>query len=214
MKKLLYPGPWRVRLRHCQPAESVNNRSSSEEAPFFYAYEPVFSKLGLKLPFTTFEQSALRALNVAPSQFTPTVGLSSGPSSCCVRIWGRLRLWGSFSGSSGLRKRLSRPKRKLLKPFLESFKIFKDKFFKICPGKSGPSLMFDPSGAPLFPLYWTSQPVVSIKDLKKNMPSAEGEGASAAADTSQAAVPLQEVPGDLSPHSARSEAVAVWSAGE
>ncbi|RDX98997.1 hypothetical protein CR513_18026, partial [Mucuna pruriens] len=71
MKKHLCPGPWRVRLRHCQLDEFVNNRTSSEEAPFFYAYESVFSKLGLKLPFTSFEQSVLRALNVAPSQLHP-----------------------------------------------------------------------------------------------------------------------------------------------
>ncbi|RDY08999.1 hypothetical protein CR513_06709, partial [Mucuna pruriens] len=80
MKKFLHPGPWRVRLRHCQPDESK----------------------------------------------APKVG------------------WMSLS---------SRPNRKLLKPFLESFKIFKDKFFKICLGKSGLSLMVDSLRAPLFPFY-------------------------------------------------------------
>ncbi|RDX66814.1 hypothetical protein CR513_54383, partial [Mucuna pruriens] len=268
MKKLLRPGPWQVRLRHCQPIESVNNRTSSEEAPFFYTYEPVFSKLGLKLPFSTFEQSVLRALNVAPSQLHPNSwGFVRAFELLCEDL-GQAPSLGVFfwffrvkkTAKVGWMSLSSRPNRKLLKPFLESFKTFKEKFFKICPGKSGPSFMFDPSRAPLFPFYWTPQPAVSIKvvrkdledwedkfiskletlprffcselirgsvvlvpvgfsvkllkELKKNMPSAKGEGASAAADTSQAAVPLQEVPGDLSPHSARSEAMAAWSAGE
>ncbi|RDX85667.1 hypothetical protein CR513_33109, partial [Mucuna pruriens] len=259
MKKLLRPGPWRVRLRHCQPTESVNNRTSSEEAPFFYAYEPVFSKLGLKLPFTTFEQSVLRALNVAPSQLHPNSWAFVRTFELLCEDLGQAPSLGVFfwffrvkkTAKVGWMSLSSRPNRKLLKPFLERFKIFKDKFFKICPGKSRPSFMFDPSGAPLFPFYWTSQPTVSItvvrkdleewedkfiskletlprffcselirgsvkllKDLKKNMPSTEGEGASATVDIPQAAVPLQEVLGDLSPHSARSEAVAAWSAGE
>ncbi|RDX99701.1 hypothetical protein CR513_17218, partial [Mucuna pruriens] len=183
IKKFLCPGPWRVRLRHCQPDESVNNWASSEDSPFFYVYELVFSKLGLKLPLTAFEQTILRALNVAPTQLHPNSwafvrafellceDLEQAPSLGVFFWFFRVKKtpkvgWMSLS---------SRPNQKLLKPFLESFKIFKDKFFKICPGKSGLSLMFDSSGAPLFPFYWTSQPAVSITVVRKDMEKWEDE---------------------------------------
>ncbi|RDX88231.1 hypothetical protein CR513_30209, partial [Mucuna pruriens] len=255
--KHLRPGPWRVRLRHCQPEETVNTRPSSDDFPFFYAYEPVFSKLGLKLPFTTFEQSVLKALNVAPSQLHPNSWAFVRAFELLCEDLGQAPSLGVFFWYFRVKKApkvgwlslSSRPRRKLLKPFLESFKTFKDKFFKVCPGKAGPSLMFDSSGVPLFPLYWTSQPAVSItvaqkdletwekefisrletlprlfcselirgsvkllKDLKQSMP-VEDEGASAAADIPQAVMPVQEIPAQQSPSSARSEAAA-WSVEE
>ncbi|RDY08899.1 hypothetical protein CR513_06812, partial [Mucuna pruriens] len=229
MKKLLRPGPWRVRFRHCRPDESVNNRASSEETPFFYVYEPVFSKLGLKLPFTSFEQTILRAINVAPTQLHPN-------------SWAFIRAFELLCEDLGRAPSLG--------VFFWFFRVKKTP--KVCPGKSSPSLMADPSGTPFFPFYWTSQPAVSItivrkdlerwedefiseletlprlfcselirgsgfsvkllKDLKKNMPPTAEEGASAAAEVPQAAVPLQEIPADPSPPSAGSEAVADWSA--
>ncbi|RDX65344.1 hypothetical protein CR513_56002, partial [Mucuna pruriens] len=55
-----------------------------------------------------------------------------------------------------------RPKRKLYKPFLASYKKFKSRFFKVTPGDSGPNLLVDRVGQPFFPLTWTHQPAVSI----------------------------------------------------
>ncbi|RDX67034.1 hypothetical protein CR513_54126, partial [Mucuna pruriens] len=130
--------------------------------------------LGLKLPFTSFERSVLRALNVAPSQLHPNSWAFVRAFELLCEDLGRepsLRKapkvgWMSLS---------SRPNRKLLKPFLESFKTFKDKFFKVCQGKSGPSLMTDQSGTPYFPLYWTSQPAVSVTIVRKDLEKWEDE---------------------------------------
>ncbi|RDX72394.1 hypothetical protein CR513_48130, partial [Mucuna pruriens] len=177
IKKFLRPGPWRVRLLHCQPDESVNNRASSEDSPFFYVYEPVFSKLGLKLPLTAFEQTILRALNVAPTQLHPNSWAFVRAFELLCEDLGQAPSLGVFfwffrvkkTPKVGWMSLSSRPNRKLLKPFLESFKIFKNKFFKVCPGKFGPSLMFDSSGVPLFPFYWTSQPAVSITVVRKDL---------------------------------------------
>ncbi|RDX99674.1 hypothetical protein CR513_17251, partial [Mucuna pruriens] len=130
MKKLLQPGPWMVRLRHCRPDESVNNRASPDETPFFYIYEPVFSKLGLKLPFTSFERSILQALNVAPSQLHPNSWAFIRAFELLCEDLGREPSLGYFFGFFASRKCLSHLNWKLLKPFLESFKTFKDKFFK------------------------------------------------------------------------------------
>ncbi|RDX99706.1 hypothetical protein CR513_17213, partial [Mucuna pruriens] len=183
IKKFLRLGPWRVRLRHCLPDESVNNRASSEDGPFFYVYEPVFSKLGLKLPLTAFEQTILRALNVAPTQLHPNSWAFVRAFELLCEDLGRAPSLGVFfwffrvkkTPKVGWMSLSSRPNRQLLKPFLESFKIFKSKFFKVCPGKSGPSLMFDSSGAPLFLLYWTSQPAVSITVVRKDLEKWEDE---------------------------------------
>ncbi|RDX76915.1 hypothetical protein CR513_43041, partial [Mucuna pruriens] len=183
MKKLLQPGPWRVRLRHCRPDESVNNRASPNETSFFYIYESVFSKLGLKLPFTSFERSILEALNVAPSQLHPNSWAFVRTFELLCEDLGWEPSLGVFfwffrvkkTPKVGWMSLSSRPNQKLLKPFLESFKIFKDKFFKVCPGKSGPSLMADPSGTPYFPFYWTSQPAVSVTIVRKDLEKWEDE---------------------------------------
>ncbi|RDX88896.1 hypothetical protein CR513_29439, partial [Mucuna pruriens] len=183
MKKLLRPGPWRVRLRHCQPDESVNNSASPDETPFFYVYEPVFSKLGLKLPFSSFEQTVLRVLNVAPTQLHPNSWAFVRAFELLCEDLGRAPSLGVFfwffrvkkAPKVGWMSLSSRPNRQLLKPFLESFKIFKDKFFKVSPGKSGPSLMMDLSGTPLFPFYWTPQPAVSITIVRKDLEKWEDE---------------------------------------
>ncbi|RDX71910.1 hypothetical protein CR513_48681, partial [Mucuna pruriens] len=129
-RKICQLGPWSVVVRACRSDEPMNGRPFSDEAPFFFFYEPLVSKLGIKLPFTAFERLVLRALNKVAK-----VG------------------WMSLSG---------RPRYKLLKPFLESFKTFKDKFFNVSQGKNDPNILADQSGNPYFPLYWTSQPVVSV----------------------------------------------------
>ncbi|RDX93436.1 hypothetical protein CR513_24317, partial [Mucuna pruriens] len=69
----------------------------------------------------------------------------------------------------------SRPRRKLLKPFLESFKVFKDKYFKIGQGAIDPNILADKSGSPFFPLYWTPQPVVSVTVVRKELEKWEDE---------------------------------------
>ncbi|RDX96118.1 hypothetical protein CR513_21264, partial [Mucuna pruriens] len=221
MKKLFRPSPWRVQLRHCRPDESVNNSASPDETPFFYVYEPVFSKLGLKLPFSPFKQTVLRALNVAPTQLHPN-------------SWAFVRAFELMCEDLGRAPSLG--------VFFWFFRVKKAP--KVYPGKSGPSLMMDSSGTPLFPFYWTSQPtdlekwedefvgilenlprlfcselikgsgflVKLLKDLKKNLSPAEEEGTNAAAKLPQAAVPLQEVLANPSPLSAGSEAVVDWSA--
>ncbi|RDX82667.1 hypothetical protein CR513_36520, partial [Mucuna pruriens] len=69
----------------------------------------------------------------------------------------------------------SQPKRKLLKPFLESFKVFEDRYFQGGCGATGPNILADNSGDPFFPLYWTSQPAVSVTVIEKDMEKWESE---------------------------------------
>lgn len=47
----------------------------------------------------------------------------------------------------------------LFKPYSESFKDFKTKYFKIIIKEGGRSQFCDVAGEPLFPYYWTEDPV-------------------------------------------------------
>ncbi|RDX57984.1 hypothetical protein CR513_62734, partial [Mucuna pruriens] len=178
-KKICQPGPWLVVVRPCHPKEPVSSQSTTNETPFFFLYDTISLKLGVKLPFMSFERSVLCSLNVALTQLHPN-------SLAFVRTFELLcedLRWASslvvFFWFFSLHKvtkvdwtSLSdRLRRKLLKPFLESFKVFKDMYFKVGQGATGPNILIDRYGNPFFPLYWTPQPVVSItivcKDLEK-----------------------------------------------
>ncbi|RDX91361.1 hypothetical protein CR513_26671, partial [Mucuna pruriens] len=60
-------GPWSVKVSSCREGESVSRQPTDGEGPFFYFYEILPLKLGMNLPFTHFERSVMRALNVAPT---------------------------------------------------------------------------------------------------------------------------------------------------
>ncbi|RDX99387.1 hypothetical protein CR513_17562, partial [Mucuna pruriens] len=55
-----------VEVSPCHPDEMVNEWPS--EGTFFHFYDTLPRKLGIKLPFTQFEWSMLRALNITPTQ--------------------------------------------------------------------------------------------------------------------------------------------------
>ncbi|RDX70359.1 hypothetical protein CR513_50404, partial [Mucuna pruriens] len=85
-----------------------------------------------------FERSMLRALNIAPTQLHPNNWGFVRAFELLCEDWGRAPSLGVFFWFFSLRKVVkvgwtslsSRPRQKLLKPFLESFKTFKDKYFK------------------------------------------------------------------------------------
>ncbi|RDX67049.1 hypothetical protein CR513_54111, partial [Mucuna pruriens] len=64
-------GPWEVKVLPCRPTEVVCAWVGERGAPYFYFCENIFSKLRIRLPFSDFEWSVLRVLNVAPTQLHP-----------------------------------------------------------------------------------------------------------------------------------------------
>ncbi|RDY12066.1 hypothetical protein CR513_03190, partial [Mucuna pruriens] len=182
-KDICQPGPWSVVVHPYRPDEPAHIHPSEEAVPFFFLYETLPLKLGIKLPFTSFERSVLRALNVAPTQLHPNSwGFVRAFELICEDL-GRAPSLGVFFWFFSLRKSTkvgwtslsSRPKRKLLKPFLESFKVFKDRFFKVGRGAGGPSILVDNSGDPYFLLYWTPQPAVLVTVAEKDLEGWEKE---------------------------------------
>ncbi|RDX91360.1 hypothetical protein CR513_26670, partial [Mucuna pruriens] len=56
-----------------------------------------------------------------------------------------------------------------------SYKLFKNRFFRVTLGDVGPNLLVHNAGKPFFPLYWTQQPIVSISVGKDNLEEWENE---------------------------------------
>ncbi|RDX61947.1 hypothetical protein CR513_59775, partial [Mucuna pruriens] len=63
----------------------------------------------------------------------------------------------------------SQLRRKLLKPFYESYKFFKDQFFRVTLREIVPNLLLDSSSELFFPLHWTCQSVVSVTVKKEDL---------------------------------------------
>ncbi|RDX71122.1 hypothetical protein CR513_49568, partial [Mucuna pruriens] len=61
-------GPWSIEVFPYHSDESVCEWIDNVEGPFFYFYDILPLKLGIKLPFTHFEWSALRALKKKASR--------------------------------------------------------------------------------------------------------------------------------------------------
>ncbi|RDY01910.1 hypothetical protein CR513_14693, partial [Mucuna pruriens] len=62
-----------------------------------------------------------------------------------------------------------------MKPFRESYKFFKDHFFRVLDGRIRSSLLFGESRDPLFPLYWSDQPTFSVTVDRDNLEDCEEE---------------------------------------
>ncbi|RDX98501.1 hypothetical protein CR513_18559, partial [Mucuna pruriens] len=144
--------------------------SLTEGRPFFYLYDTLHSKLGIRLPFSHFEQAVLQGLNVAPTQLHPNGWAYVRAFELLCEDLGKAPSLGVFfwfytvkkTEKVGWTSLCSRPKRKLFQPFLASYKKFKTQFFKVTPGDVDPNLLVDRVGRPFFPLFWTHQPAVSI----------------------------------------------------
>ncbi|RDX58531.1 hypothetical protein CR513_62148, partial [Mucuna pruriens] len=155
----------------------------SRGGSFFYLHDTLPLKLGTKLPFTHFERLILRALNVAPTQLhSNSWAFVRAFELLCedMRRAPSLRVFFWFfalykTTKIGWKSLSNRPKRKLLKPFLESFKVFKNRYFKVGRGAIGPNLLANYLGEPFFPLYWTPQPVVFVSIARKDLEKWEDE---------------------------------------
>ncbi|RDX93466.1 hypothetical protein CR513_24269, partial [Mucuna pruriens] len=153
------PRTWSVTVSACRSGEAVCMSSAKGPKPFFYLYDTLHSKLGINLPFTHFEWSVLRALNVAPTQLHPN-------------SWAFVRAFELLCKDLGKAPTLG-ARRKLLRPFLESYKTFKEQFFRVAPSDPNSRFLIDREGRQYFPLQWTRQPAVSISVDVKNLESWE-----------------------------------------
>ena len=149
----------------CTLGEPVcGDERANNGVPFFYFYQVVFKRIGMRLPFSRFERELLTEINIAPAQLHPNgwafvkaFGVLCGFFGCTpsvdiflhffeVKKQGK-SLWVSLSNILG---------RVLLSLFQQSFKGWKGKFFKVCCSD------YDPSALDGFPLYWVNE----VKTMK------------------------------------------------
>jgi hypothetical protein len=142
---------------------------NSQPPHYFYTYTNLIDTFILWYPFTSFEISMLRVLNVAPSQLHPNsrafikafqlacLGLEIEQPSIAVFF----SFYHIKNLSPGAPVSLcSQPNRKLFHLFASNYKSYSDSFVRFRCGDGFPDLMFNAEGEPLFSFYWTTNPRV------------------------------------------------------
>ena len=140
------------------------NEWANNEVPFFYFYQVVFKRIGMRLPFSRFERELLTEINIAPAQLHPNgwafvkaFGVLCGFFGCEPSVNIFLHFFEVKKQGKSLWVSLSNvPGRVLLTLFQQSFKGCKGKFFKVCCSD------YDPSALDGFPLYWVKE----VKTMK------------------------------------------------
>ncbi|KOM55497.1 hypothetical protein LR48_Vigan10g138900 [Vigna angularis] len=155
-----------IRLGVSHRNERVFHGKGTSEEDFFSVYTYMFSRLFLRVPFTAFQAVVLRDLNVAPSQLHPNgwAAIQAFVMICAaMEITPFVAIFLHYFNVQPLTRRrwvsLSTVHRRtLLKPYSESFKNFKTRYFKVIIRDAGQSEFHDEAGLPWFPFYWTRDP--------------------------------------------------------
>ncbi|KOM55427.1 hypothetical protein LR48_Vigan10g131900 [Vigna angularis] len=156
-----------VKLVACREDERVFHGRENATNDFFYYYSPPFYDLYLRLPLTTFQMAVLKTLNVAPTQLHPNSwGYMQAFVVVCQALAIKLTvaLFLRFFRCHPVAKRgwiylILESGDALLELYLQSYRGFKEKFFKVSILESGRTYFFDEDGNPKFPLYWTQDPL-------------------------------------------------------
>ncbi|QCD89124.1 hypothetical protein DEO72_LG4g62 [Vigna unguiculata] len=155
-----------VSLERVNAVEYVCHGQEGAADRFFYMYICHFSQLYVQLPLDNFAMGILRLLNVAPTQLHPnswaylqafyvlcqSLYLKPSPLAFLYFYDTRPRkpaTWLSL---------VSRPSICRLDAFTQSFKHFKDGFFKVVVKEGGRSHFLNVDGSTKFSFSWTSNP--------------------------------------------------------
>ncbi|KOM45325.1 hypothetical protein LR48_Vigan06g063100 [Vigna angularis] len=146
--------------------ERVFHGKGASEEDFFFVYTYMFNQLFLRVSFTAFQAPVLRDLNVAPSQLHPNgwAAIQAFVTVCAAMgITPSVAVFLHYFNVRPLARRgcvslSSVQSGTLFKPYRESFKNFKKRYFKVIIRDSDRSEFHDEAGLPLFPFYWTRDP--------------------------------------------------------
>ncbi|QCE11010.1 hypothetical protein DEO72_LG10g2243 [Vigna unguiculata] len=155
-----------VSLERVSAIDRVCHGQEGATEKFFYMYMYHFSQLHVRLPFDDFTIGVLRALNVAPTQLHPnswaylqafrilceSLYLEPSPYAFLYFYDTRPRrpaTWLSL---------ISRPSISRLDAFSQSFKHFKDGYFKVVVKEGGEPHFLNADGSTKFPFSWTNNP--------------------------------------------------------
>ncbi|QCE06994.1 hypothetical protein DEO72_LG9g2009 [Vigna unguiculata] len=155
-----------ISLERVSAVDRVCHGQEGATEKVFYMYMCHFSQLLVRLPLDDFTMGVLRALNVAPSQLHPnswaylqafrilceSLYLEPTPYAFLYFYDTRPRrptTWLSL---------ISRPSISRLDAFSQSFKHFKDGYFKVVVKEGGKSHFLNADGSTKFPFSWTNNP--------------------------------------------------------
>jgi len=162
-----------VSLERVSVVECVCHDQEGAAEKFFYMYMCHFSQLHVRLPFDDFTMGVLCLLNVAPTQLHPnswaylqafrvlyrSLYMQPSPQTFLYFYYTRprhLTMWLSL---------VSRLSISRLDAFTQSFKHFKDGFFKVVVKEAGRSYFYNDDRSIKFPFSWTDNPW-RYKDMK------------------------------------------------
>ncbi|KAG2407532.1 uncharacterized protein HKW66_Vig0023540 [Vigna angularis] len=146
--------------------ERVFHDGRSSPYDFFFMYVTFFTHLFIRVPFTKFQTAVLREVNVAPTQLHPNswAAVQAFLAMClAVGVTPTIPVFFYYfevrpSPSGGWVSFTSVRDKTLFRPFSDSFKNFKQHYFKMIINKAGLHEFSDGEGRPLFPFYWTRDP--------------------------------------------------------
>jgi len=155
-----------VSLKRVNAIDRVCHGQEGATEKFFYMYMCHFSQLHVRLPLDDFTMDVLRALNVAPTQLHPSswaylqafrilcqsLYLEPTPYAFLYFYDTRPRCPATWLSL------ISRPSISRLDAFSQSFKHFKDGYFKVIVKEGGKSHFLNADGSTKFPFSWTSNP--------------------------------------------------------
>ncbi|QCE14410.1 hypothetical protein DEO72_LG11g1410 [Vigna unguiculata] len=155
-----------ISLERVSVIDRVCHGQEGATEKFFYMYMCHFSQLHVRLPLDDFTMGVLRALNVAPTQLHPnswaylqafhilcqSLYLELTPYAFLYFYDTRPRrpaTWLSLISQSSISR---------LYAFSQSFKHFKDGYFKVVVKEGGKAYFLNVDGSTKFPFSWTSNP--------------------------------------------------------
>ncbi|KAK2390408.1 hypothetical protein QL285_063952 [Trifolium repens] len=133
----------------------------------FYMYTKFIEDFHLYFPFTEFQQSMLRVLNIAPTQLSANswsfikafelicFGLDILDPS--VAVFFSFYHIKNLSPNS-LVSLSAQPNRGLFSLYSSNYKNYKETFWRVRGAEGIQNIMYSPEGEPLFPFHWTSNP--------------------------------------------------------
>ncbi|KOM42855.1 hypothetical protein LR48_Vigan05g045900 [Vigna angularis] len=146
--------------------ERVNHGKGSSPDDFFFIYVNFFDQLCIRVPFTMFQMAVLRELNAVPAQLHPNAwaAVQAFTAMCsAIGITPTIPIFFHYFDirplpNGGWVSLTSIKERTLFRPYSDSYKNFKNQFFKIIIDEVGRHEFHDAAGNPLFPFYWTRNP--------------------------------------------------------
>ncbi|MED6113889.1 hypothetical protein PIB30_075013 [Stylosanthes scabra] len=139
-----------------------------EVSSCIFVYEAIFTKIGVKIPFSEFEIEVLRECEIAPSQIHPNSWGFIRAYQVICREFGISTSLGVFHHLFNLTKPFSKDKqqwlsfranqgRKVFEMYEESVKDFKNLCFKIISQPGTTPFWIDGEGECQFPLSWNKE---------------------------------------------------------